>query len=178
MPRHIKYMHELSDSIERIERHERYQERMRHARSLLDRYPEPNALFTSAFPSNFFRHEAIPRTAQGTRAVTGITFDVSTTSGYYGRINDVFVVHQDNTDMIREFALPIEPTRLFSSAMYIRQYFRHDESNSFRVSIVCDSNAQWSLERLRPASASMFNETEVYVTCLGCGIGGSVGVEE
>lgn len=178
MPRYVEYMHELSDNIQSLERYDRWIERNRQVRSLVNQVATPPATptwFRSIFGDNILLHNSIPRTELGMHSPSGANYPEATTAGHYGRLNDVFVVHQDNAVMINYFMVQPNLHLLDGPSTFVRTFFRHDDDNSYRVEAVCDSNSQWSLESFSRNIGR--GNLRVLVSCLGCGIGGGLDID-
>lgn len=175
MPRYIEYMHELSDSIHSLERYDRWVERERRTRNLINQTTAVTPAFNSIFGDNIFLHNSIPRTELGMHSPSGNAYAEVTTAGHYGRLNDVFVVHQDNAVMINYFMVQPNLHLLDGPSTFVRTFFRHDDDNSYRVEAVCDSNSQWSLESFSRNIGR--GNLRVLVSCLGCGIGGGLDID-
>lgn len=177
MPRYVEYMHELSDNIQSLERYDRWIERNRQVRSLVNQVaapPSTPAWFRSIFGDNILLHNSIPRTELGMHSPSGVNYPEATTAGNYGRLNNVFVVHQDNSSVIDYFMVRPNLHLLDSPSTYVRTFFRHDDDNSYRVEAFCDSNSLWSIEGFR--QNILTPNLGVYVSCLGCGIGGGLDI--
>lgn len=165
----IEFMHskEMHDDLEHYE--------MRKQRGQVDRYqraiwrmqnPNTHPIFTETFISTFSTRRE--HHLGGSDGYTEI--------GTYGRINDTFVVHVNNTAMVNEVTNHINNyghDRLDRQARNVRGMYVHDTSNINRDVSWCDSYNYWAVDR---HNSARFVYDRLQLVCLGCGVTGGLSI--